>query len=204
MLLWIKEHRPEDRKPDSFAFDTFHEASRFIADRYLKREYPFGRSVRSSDRESIAANYLSGFLTWRPSDVEQGIDDEWRAALRGMKSATEAAEEEDDSQHAGAAAANGETSGDPSTGGKSSVRYDRDGQAPNNSANANARMLDTMVKRPESKFWSARQWADALGYRSASTIKETLAWRELAKLRQNRKAEAGLDHAERHVGRRKG
>lgn len=63
-------------------------------------------------------------------------------------------------------------------------------------ANANARMIDKLAKLPESKHWTADKWANALGYRSASTIKETKTWKGLATLRDAARAERRLTTAQ--------
>jgi hypothetical protein len=70
-------------------------------------------------------------------------------------------------------------------------------------ANANARLVDYMVRHPESTVWSARKLADALGYKSPSTVKETKTWKELAKVRAVAKAESMLGRAERAVGHKR-
>ena len=70
-------------------------------------------------------------------------------------------------------------------------------------ASANARMFDKLKKEPAARFWSASEWATALAYKSASTIKETDCWKELHKLREAVKAERGLNKAERAVGNKR-
>jgi hypothetical protein len=54
-----------------------------------------------------------------------------------------------------------------------------------------ARMLETMSKQPESHGWTAEQWRAHVGCRSASTVKESAAWKSL----QRMKAQAKLDRA---------
>ena len=53
-----------------------------------------------------------------------------------------------------------------------------------NAANANARMLDTLDKRPESKDWTAEQFAQHLGYSSKGTIASTKTWKTLMQTRE--------------------
>lgn len=79
----------------------------------------------------------------------------------------------------------------------------KEGGAGTRGANANARMIDLMAKKQEARYYTAEKWRVALGYKSASTIKETPAWKHLEELRTNRKAERGLKRAHRAVGRRR-
>lgn len=53
---------------------------------------------------------------------------------------------------------------------------------------ANTRMIETIQKRPESRDWTAKQWAEALEC-APSTIKETATWKDLVKVRAVAKAE---------------
>jgi hypothetical protein len=47
----------------------------------------------------------------------------------------------------------------------------------------NARMLDTLTKKPESKEWTTRQWGEYLGY-GKSTIADQPVWKGLEAARQ--------------------
>ncbi len=53
---------------------------------------------------------------------------------------------------------------------------------------ANARMIDTLSKTPESKEWSAQQFADHLGL-SKGTVGGTPAWKSLMAARAGEKAD---------------
>jgi len=62
---------------------------------------------------------------------------------------------------------------------------------PSPGASINERMLETIQLNPDSKEWSARQWQEHLsetGRRiSTSTISKTEAWKELMRMRANRR-----------------
>ncbi len=51
---------------------------------------------------------------------------------------------------------------------------------------ANARMIDTLHKKPESKDWSKRQWADHL-HCSPSAVQKAPAWKAIMKGREENK-----------------
>lgn len=75
----------------------------------------------------------------------------------------------------------------PSSPAPSGAKVEQRGRA----APINARMLDTLMKRPESRAWSIQKWTTHLDC-SRAAVHGTLAWRELMKAR-NAAGQAKLD-----------
>lgn len=63
-------------------------------------------------------------------------------------------------------------------------------------ATANQLMLDIMMKNPESRGWTAKQWGKQIK-KSPSTIVATSTWKELALVRERTKAERRRDRHRR-------
>jgi|GEM_PF-6990617 len=67
-------------------------------------------------------------------------------------------------------------------------------------ATVNERMISMMLKKPESKGWTARGWATSLGC-AKSTVAGTDAWQQLEQIRAAIRAEKGLSKAKRATGK---
>jgi hypothetical protein len=70
----------------------------------------------------------------------------------------------------------------------------------NQKKNVNGRMMDKILKDPECRGWTAKEWAECLKC-SAPSVVTTRAWKELAQFRQEMKAERARDRHGRGAGR---
>ena len=66
----------------------------------------------------------------------------------------------------------------------------------------NARMIDTLLVKPEAKDWTAREWATHLGC-AASTVTDQPMWKELAKTRVGEAFSEGSIGDRRRLPKRK-
>ena len=72
----------------------------------------------------------------------------------------------------------------------------RGGRPKKGEPSAEARMIDMVISRPESKGWTARQFAIATGL-SATSVKGTMTWDQLAEIRLTARAERQIAKARR-------